>query len=173
MFWLFLKRRRKKKILGQSSHHGCFLQAFFQMISLPLVNLFFFVIIFEETWNDRRVLLWEHWQSVEMHKEGPCSQRQRSIPLFTREEGWAFWVSSWRIPERKQANTQSLTWLRLRQTKSQTTLGSHDFFPPLALLWGFLPGAPGCTWCNAFLHCVLTSLHLTGPGRWSLRFPFS
>lgn len=44
---------------------------------------------------------------------------------------------------REKTSKYEVTHLTQTDKKPDTTLGSHDLFPPLALLWGFLPGAPG------------------------------
>lgn len=170
MFWLFLKRRWKKKKLGQSSHHGCFLQAFFSgdiaSFSKPLL-----CIIFEETWKDRWVLLQEHWQGKCI---GGAMYPKAETQSLTWEVGRAFWrTSSWGIQEGKQAKTSLLTWPR--QTKSQTQLlRFRDFFHPFTPLWG-LPDMSYWVYLG-WLSCtvpLLLSPHLTGPGGWITRFSFS
>lgn len=141
MFWLFLKRKWKKKKLGQSSHHGCFLQAFFSgdiaSFSKPLL-----CIIFEETWKDRWVLLQEHWQGKCI---GGAMYPKAETQSLTWEVGWAFWrTSSWGIQEGNKQR-QAYSPDPGRQKARHNFLGFVIFFIPSPLSGDFL------TWATGFI----------------------
>lgn len=132
----------EKKKLGQSSHHGCFLQAFFSgdiaSFSKPLL-----FIIFEETWKDRWVLLQEHWQGKCI---GGAMYPKAETQSLTWEVGWAFWrTSSWGIQEGNKQR-QAYSPDPGRQKARHNFLGFVIFFIPSPLSGDFLTWATGCTW---------------------------
>lgn len=96
------------------------------------------------------LLLWDHFQRsterqegaspatatlVEMHKEGPCSQRQMSVHLLGRRdkpsEGWVH--EGFR---REDKQIRACLPDADRQKARHNSLGHVTFFYPLTLLWG-------------------------------------